>query len=205
LALEQKHFSDAEPLLRQTLSVREGSLGPMHTEVAKNLDRLGVFYTDQKRYEEAARVYERSLFIWMKGLGSEALELTDHYQKLAEVYAVLDRTTDAEPLVKLVLTTRESETVTSLNTLASIYSARDNFFEAEPLYRLSLAILDKRGVLTARRPISGGNENLDLLADTAIDYAELLKKMKRKAEATRLEVRVRALMGKNYVAKKRQT
>jgi hypothetical protein len=43
------------------------------------------------------------------------------------------------------------------------------------------------------------------LADTAIDYAELLKKMKRKAEATRLEVRVRALMGKNYVAKKRQT
>jgi tetratricopeptide (TPR) repeat protein len=177
----------------------------MHTEVAKNLDRLGAFYSEQKRFEEAARVYERSLFIWMKGLGSEALELTDHYQKLAEVYAALDRTVDAEPLVKQVLTTRESETVTSLNTLASIYTARDNFFEAEPLYRLSLAILDKRGVLTARRAISGGNENLDLLADTAIEYVELLKKMKRRAEATRLEARVRALVGKNYVAKKRQS
>ena len=177
----------------------------MHTEVAKNLDRLGAFYTEQKRYEDAVKVYERSLFIWMKGLGSEALELTDHYQKLAEVYAALDRTVDAEPLVKQVLTTRESETVTSLNTLASIYTARDNFFEAEPLYRLSLAILDKRGVLTARRAISGGNENLDLLADTAIEYVELLKKMKRRAEATRLEARVRALVGKNYVAKKRQS
>jgi hypothetical protein len=65
--------------------------------------------------------------------------------------------------------------------------------------------LDKRGVLTARRAISGGNENLDLLADTAIEYVELLKKMKRRAEATRLEARVRALVGKNYVAKKRQS
>jgi tetratricopeptide (TPR) repeat protein len=141
----------------------------------------------------------------MKGMGSENAGLTDHYQKLAEVYAALDRTVDAEPLVKQVLTTRESETVTSLNTLASIYTARNDFFEAEPLYRLSLAILDKRGVLTARRPVSGGSENLDLLADTAMDYADLLKKMKRKVEAIRLEARVRALVGKNYVVKKRQS
>src|SRR6202035_5954262 len=119
----------------------------------------------------------RSVFIWMKALGSESAEITGKYQKLAEVYAALDRTVEAEPLVKQVLTTRESETVTSLNTLASIYTSRDDFFEAEPLYRLSLAILDKRGVLTVRRPVSGGNENLDLLADTAIEYVELLKKM----------------------------
>ncbi len=95
--------------------------------------------------------------------------------------------------------------MTSLNTLASIYTARDDFFDAEPLYRLSLAILDKRGILTSRRPISGGAENLDLLADTAMDYADLLKKMKRKPEAIKLEARVRALVGKNYVAKKRQS
>jgi tetratricopeptide (TPR) repeat protein len=171
----------------------------MHSEVAKNLDRLGALYTEQKKFAEAVHCYERSVFIWMKALGSESVEITSKYQKLAEVYAALDRPVDAEPLVKQVLTTRESETVTSLNTLASIYVARDNFLEAEPLYRLSITILDKRGVLSAKHAVSGSPDpNLELLADTASDYAELLKKMRRKGEATKLEARIRAIAGKQY-------
>ena len=39
LSLEQK--KDAEPLLKQTLSIREGNLGPNHVEVARNLDQAG--------------------------------------------------------------------------------------------------------------------------------------------------------------------
>jgi len=111
---------------------------------------------------------------------------------------------DAEPLVKQVLTTRESETVTSLNTLASIYVARDNFLEAEPLYRLSITILDKRGVLSAKHTggASSADPNLELLADTATDYAELLKKMRRKGEASKLEARIRQIAGKQYNRKR---
>lgn len=203
--LEQKQYADAEPILRQTLAIREGSLGPMHAEVAKNLDRLGLLYSQQKKYPEAVHCLERSLFIWVKALGSESPELTGKYQKLAEVYAALNRPVDAEPLVKQVLTTRESETVASLNTLASIYIARDNFNEAEPLYRLSIAILDKRGILAAKsRVTSSSDPSLELLADTATDYVELLKKMKRKGEASKLEARIRQVVGKNYT-KKRQS
>jgi len=190
--------------LLQTLSIREGSLGPTHVEVARNLDRLGAFYSGEKKYAEAAKVYERSLFIWMKELGAESPELIDKYQKVAEVYAALDRGVDAEPLVQQVLTARESETVASLNTLASIYAAKDNFSEAEPLYRLSLTLLDKRGILTGKRPaVSASDTNIDLLAETALDYVELLKKMKRKSDASRLEARIRAIAGKNYIAKKK--
>jgi hypothetical protein len=150
------------------------------------------------------RCFERSVFIWTKALGSESPELTGKYQKLAEVYAALNRPVDAEPLVRQVLTTRESETVASLNTLASIYIARENLNDAEPLYRLSIAILDKRGILTAKRPVvSALDSSLELLADTATDYVELLKKMKRKGEASKLEARIRAIVGKNY--KKRQS
>jgi tetratricopeptide (TPR) repeat protein len=199
LSLQQKQYTEAEPLLRKTLAIRETSFGPMHAEVAKNLDQLGSLYTEQKNYGAAVRCLERSVFIWTKALGSESPELAGKYQKLAEVYAALNRPVDAEPLVRQVLTTRESETVASLNTLASIYIARENLAEAEPLYRLSIAILDKRGILTAKKPVVAASDpSLELLADTAIDYVELLKKMKRKGEASKLEARIRAVVGKNY-------
>ncbi len=75
--------------------------------------------------------------------------------------------------------------------------------DAEPLYKLSLAILDKRGILTSRRAVNSLDGNLELLAQTAIDYVELLKKMKRKSEANKLEARIHQLTGKTYAAKKR--
>jgi hypothetical protein len=107
--------------------------------------------------------------------------------------------------VQQVLTVRESETVASLNTLASIYAAKDNFGEAEPLYRLSLTLLDKRGILTSKRPAvsASSDTNVDLLAETALDYVDLLKKMKRKSEASKLEARIRTITGKNYIARKK--
>jgi tetratricopeptide (TPR) repeat protein len=185
------------------LAIREANLGPLHVDVAKNVDRLGELYVNEKKFPEAAQCLERSVIIWMKAAGSEGGELTSKYQKLAEIYAALNRPVDAEPLVLQVLTTRESETVTSLNTLASIYIARDNLLEAEPLYRLSIAILDKKGILNGRRismvPLDA---TIELLADTAIDYVELLKKLRRKSEASRLEAKVRAMVGKNYMTKK---
>jgi len=99
---------------------------------------------------------------------------------------------------------RETETVASLNALASIYVAKDNFGEAEPLYRLSLTMLDKRGILNGKRLLAGAPDtNIDLLAETAMDYVELLKKMKRKSDAAKLEARIRAITGKNYIAKKK--
>src|SRR5262249_36025387 len=131
LSLQEKQYADSEAQFRQTLAIREGNLGPMHMDVAKNLDQLGSLYKQQKKYAEALSCYERSLFIWVKELGAENPELAGKYQGLAEIYAALNRPVDAEPLVKQVLTARESETVASLNTLASIYIARDNYTEAE--------------------------------------------------------------------------
>jgi tetratricopeptide (TPR) repeat protein len=196
LALEQ--HGDAEPLLKQTLSIREGNLGPNNIEVARNLDKLAEIYTEQKRFDEAQKVSERSLFIWMKELKPGSAELAEKYEKVAELYQALHRPADAEPLVQQVLTARESETVASLNTLASIYVTKQNLTEAESLYRLSLTILDKKGVLSGKRPLflSSTDDNLELLAQTALDYADLLKKMRRKADASKIEARIRAVTGK---------
>jgi len=168
----------------------------MHPEAAANLDRLGALVADQKRYAEAARIYERALFIWMKALPPDSPELLDKYQKLGAVYAALNRPVDAEPLVRQVLIAREKEMVASLNTLAGIYMNKDDLSQAEPLYRLSLSILDKRGLLNAKRSATAADTDLDLLTQTASQYVELLKKMRRKPEAARLEARIRQLTGR---------
>jgi tetratricopeptide (TPR) repeat protein len=203
LSLEQN--KDAEPLLKQTLSIREGNLGPNHVDVAKNLDRLAAIYTEQKRFAEAQKASERALFIWMKELKPGSAELADKYEKVAELYQALNRPVDAEPLVQQVLTARESDTVASLNTLAAIYVSKQNLTDAEPLYRLSLTILDKRGILSGKRPLflDSSTDNLDLLAQTALDYVDLLKKMKRKSDASKIEARIRAVTGKSVTPKKK--
>ena len=92
----------------------------------------------------------------------------------------------------------------SLNTLAAIYVSKQNLTEAEPLFRLSLTILDKKGILTGKRPLSlsSTDDNLDLLAQTALDYADLLKKMRRKSDASKIEARIRAVTGKSHRGQK---
>jgi tetratricopeptide (TPR) repeat protein len=208
LSLEQDQLDqkqDAEPLLKRTLFIREGSLGPNHVDVAKNLDKLAAIYTEQKRFAEAQKASERALFIWTKELKPGSTELAEKYEKVAELYEALNRPGDAEPLVQQVLTARESDMVASLNTLAAIYVSKQNLTDAEPLYRLSLTILDKRGILSGKRPlfVSSSEDNLDLLAETALDYVDLLKKMKRKSDASKLEARIRAVTGKSVPPKKK--
>ncbi len=192
-------------MLKRTLSIREGSLGPSHVEVAKNLDKLAAIFTEQKRFAEAQKASEQALFIWMKELKPGSAELAEKYEKLAELYEALHRPVDAEPLVQQVLTARESDTVASLNTLAAIYVSKQNLLEAEPLYRLSLTILDKKGILSSRRPLflSSSEDNLELLARTALEYADLLKKMRRKSDAIKIEARIRAVTGKSPAPKKK--
>jgi tetratricopeptide (TPR) repeat protein len=204
-ALAVRENQDAEPLLKQALAIREGSLGPNDVQVAKTLDELAAIYTGQKRFEEARKASERALFIWMKELKPGSVELAEKFEKMGELYEALNRPQDAEPLVRQVLTARESETVSSLNTLAAIDVSKDDFTDAESLYRLSLAILDKKGVLSSKHPVSfsGADDNLELLAQTALDYAELLKKMRRKGDANRIEARIRAVTGKSAAPKKK--
>jgi tetratricopeptide (TPR) repeat protein len=141
----------------------------------------------------------------MKELKPGSAELAEKYEKMAEIYQALNRPADAEPLVQQVLTARESDTVASLNTLAAIYVSKQNLTDAEPLYRLALTILDKRGILSGKRPtlLDSSDDNLDLLAQTALDYADLLRKMKRKADASKLEARIRAVTGGKVALKKK--
>ncbi len=70
----------------------------------------------------------------------------------------------------------------SLNNLADLYRAQDRYAEAEPLYTRSLAIREK--ALGPEHPH---------VAMSLENYAALLQKTKRNAEAARMEVRAKAI------------
>ena len=100
-----------------------------------------------------------------------------------------------EPLFRQILSSRETETATSLNALAALCASRNRDAEADSLYKLSISILDKRSLFLGKgRPsIGAADPPPAMLFDVITDYIALLKKMKRKKEATQLEARVRII------------
>ena len=57
----------AEPYYLHALELYEKQLGPEHADVASVLNNLGVFYTNERRFEEAEQMHLRALAIRRKG------------------------------------------------------------------------------------------------------------------------------------------
>jgi hypothetical protein len=95
-----------------------------------------------------------------------------------------------------MLSANEMDTVTSLNSLAALLADRNHNAEAESLYKLSIALLDKKGFVTARKPVLNPSDPPPAqLAETLDQYTALLKKMRRKADAAKMESRAHILHG----------
>jgi hypothetical protein len=91
---------------------------------------------------------------------------------------------------------KETEFVTSLNSLAALMASRERNAEAENFYKISITVLDKKGFVTSRRPSINPNDPPPaLLAETLDQYSALLKKMRKKADAAKIEARARILHG----------
>ncbi len=81
---------------------------------------------------------------------------------------------------------QDARLATSLNHLASLYQDQGNYTQAEPLYKRALAIAEQ----------ASGSEYPDL-ATTLENYAELLRKTNRDAEAANPEARAQAIRAKH--------
>ena len=62
-------YSDAEPLYKRSLQIRETQLGADHPSTATSLNNLAALYESMGRYSEAEPLYLRTLEIWTKSLG----------------------------------------------------------------------------------------------------------------------------------------
>jgi tetratricopeptide (TPR) repeat protein len=188
--------SDAEAARRRALSVRESAYGPSSIEVTGTLDNLGKLYFGQKRYPEASYCYERSLYIRTKAHGENSADTQATLSTVAQIYAAQGRQNDAEPLFRGMLSAKELDTVASLNSLAALLASRNHDAEAESLYKLSIALLDKKGFVTARKPVLNPSDPPPAqLGETLDQYTALLKKMRKKSDAAKMEARARILHG----------
>ena len=163
--------------------------------MAASLDNLASLYTRQKRYADAAPFYERSLQIRTTTLGPEHQLVTNGLDHLASVYTAQEKLVEAEPLYKQSFSIHEKETLQSLRSLASLYVAREKYNEADPLYKLALAIYDKDTPTKkqSKKEVVSQEAPPPYLLETLDEYAIVLRKLRRKGEASKLESRAKPI------------
>jgi tetratricopeptide (TPR) repeat protein len=143
-------YSEAEPLYKQSLAIRQKVLGPNHSEVAASLNSLVLLYGKQGRHSEAIPLAWLALTIDEEALGPDRPEVATLVNNLAELYRAQGRYANAELLCKRSLAIREKvlgpdhlDVAMSLNNLAGLYENEGRYADAEPLYKRALAINEK--------------------------------------------------------------
>ncbi len=149
--IERVRYSEAEPLLKQTLGIWERLLGTAHLATADALDRLARVYEMQEKYGEAEPLYRRALAIREQQLGQTHVDVATSMDNLALLFQQQGKYSEAELLHQQALTIYEQQvgaehfdTAASMYNLAELYQYQRKYEEAEPLYLRALAIWEQQ-------------------------------------------------------------
>jgi tetratricopeptide (TPR) repeat protein len=191
--LRLARHTEAEPLYRRALAIREMSLGPDHPDVAYPLNNLANLLDDTNRRAEAEPLFRRALAILEKSLGPDHPDVAYPLNNLANLFFESNRRAESEPLYRRALAIREEslgpdhpDVAYSLNGLANLLNQTNRRTEAVPLLRRALAIREK----------SLGPDHLDV-ARSLTDLATFLFDSNRRAEAEPLLRRALAIREKS--------
>jgi tetratricopeptide (TPR) repeat protein len=186
---ERALYSEAEPMYRRALEIREKSLGKDHPSVANSLNNLAGLYREQGKYDEAEPMYRRALEIREKSLGKDHPSVANSLNNLAGLYDSQGKYDEAEPMYRRALEISEKSlgkdhpsVATSLNNLAELYDSQGKYDEAEPMYRRALEILE--------RSLGKNHPNIATVLE---NLTALLRKTNREAEAREMEERARGI------------
>jgi tetratricopeptide (TPR) repeat protein/transcriptional regulator with XRE-family HTH domain len=148
---EHMWYTQAEPLYRRALAIREQHLGPEHPDTATILHNLAILQRDTSNFVEAEQLYQRALAIREQHLGPEHPDTANALSNLANLYLAQRRYLEAEPLYRRALAIREKhfgpphlDSDDHLHTLANFYVTQGRYSEAESLYQRILAIREQR-------------------------------------------------------------
>jgi tetratricopeptide (TPR) repeat protein len=119
-------------------------------EAAELLNRAGLYLYDRGRYADAKPLWDRTLAIFEKALGTEHPDVATSLNNLALLYRTQGQYAEAEPLHQRVQVIREKafgpehpDVATSLNNLALLYWDQGQYSKAEPLYKRALSIRER--------------------------------------------------------------
>ncbi|CAB1106731.1 unnamed protein product [Ectocarpus sp. CCAP 1310/34] len=176
----QGKYDEAGKLYERSLAIREKALGPDHPDVAQSLNNWAVLLESQVRairipgsflwypidsgvlnnralllkaqgnYDEAGKLYERSLAIREKALGPDHPDVAQSLNNWALLLESQGKYDQAGPLYDRSLAIREKvqgpdhpAVALTLNNRAGLLKAQGNYDEAGKLYERSLAIREK--------------------------------------------------------------
>ena len=181
---EHGRHAKAEMLLKRQLAYRERLHGAGHRFVGHSLNHLAGLYRDLGRHDEAERLYERALGLFMAfgPMARFSPEITREQawelERNGEILRQRGKLNLAEPEQRLALAIRKKrlgpmhpEVARSLNRLGLIYKGRGMYARAEEHYKKALSM--NRRTLGARHPEYAKNlDNLASLYQTQKRYAE---------------------------------
>ena len=143
-------YSQAEPLLRDALAIREKALGPEHSLTAESLDGLAALLGTLGDIAEARPLYERALAIREKALGPEHPITAISLSSLAGLLYAQGDIAGARPLCERALALQEKalgpehrDTNRTRSNLAQLLLTSGQPTEALALGETALAAHDK--------------------------------------------------------------
>ena len=153
----QGQYGEAEKLLRDSLAIREKTVGTEHPKYGVGLHELASALRAQGRYAEAEQLLRDSLAIDERVHGKKHPSYATSLNELASVLHAQGRYGEAEKLLREVLAILEiahgkehPDYAASLHQLARALHAQGRYGEAEQLLRDSLAI--KEGTVGKEHP-----------------------------------------------------
>jgi len=146
----QREYSEALPLARRVIALREKALGRDHELVAIALHNLGQIYFALTRYSDAEDAYSTSLAIREKKLGDASPSLCMTLEALALTRFARRNNSAAEKLYLRSLAIKEKtygaghwETGQTLERIGYFFERTEKHQKALDYYRQSLAIMEK--------------------------------------------------------------
>ena len=181
-------YTDAEPLLRKALEIREKHLGPESLQVAESLIGLAILNERIGKYDKAESLAGLSLEIREKGLASDHPDVAESLHSLALINHKQGNFDEAESLYNRALEIRERvlgsnhpDVAETLRNLGILHYMKGQYSDAEPLYKRALTIREK--ILGPDHPDVGRNLNsLAALYYTLGRYSEAEPLYKRAFE-----------------------
>ncbi|MBD2509794.1 tetratricopeptide repeat protein [Nostoc muscorum FACHB-395] len=175
---ERGRYSEAEPLYKKALELRQRLLGEEHPDVAISYNNLALLYSDQGRYSDAEPLHKKALELWQRLLGEEHPDVANSYNNLALLYSDQGRYSDAEPLYIKALELRQRllgeehpDVAQSYNNLAALYYSQGQYSDAEPLYIKALELWQR--LLGEEHPdVANSYNNLALLYSDQGRYSD---------------------------------
>jgi len=131
---KQFNITQAEPLLKRALVIREKALGPEHPDTAASLSDLSLLYFYEKNFAAAEKFAQRALPIQEKVFGPNGLAVSTALNRLGIAERELGNLSAAETTLKRALAIREKNLepnhpwiAVSLENLASVYLMQNEF------------------------------------------------------------------------------